>query len=70
MQAEDLRRNSRMKQWRPMTLAEMNVYLSVIISMGFVHIRDVQDLLPWSLDRVQDTPFYWKTCPGTDFSRS
>ena len=61
MQAEDLRRNSRMKQWLPMTLAEMKVFLSVIISMGLVQKRDVQDLLPWSLDRVQDTPFYWKT---------
>ena len=61
MQAEDLRRNSRMKHWRPMTLAEMKVYLSVIISMGLVQKRDVQDLLPWSLNRVQDTPFYWKT---------
>ena len=59
MQAADLRRNSRMKQWRRVTLAEMKVFLSVIISMGLVQKRDVQDY--WSLDSVQDTPFYWKT---------
>ena len=59
MQAADLRRNSPMKQWRPVTLAEMKVFLSVIISMGLVQKRDVQDY--GSLDSVQDTPFYWKT---------
>ena len=46
MQAADLRRNSLMKQWRPVTLAEMKVFLSVIISMGLVQKRDVQDY--WS----------------------
>ena len=30
MQAADLRRNSRMKQWRPVTLAEMRMFLSVL----------------------------------------
>ena len=58
MQATDLRRNSRMKQWRPMTLAEMKVFLSVIISMGLVQKRDVQDNR--ALDNIQDTPFYRK----------
>ena len=59
MQAADLRRNSRMKQWRPVTLAEMRMFLSVVISMGLVQKRDIQDY--WSLDSVQDTPFYRKT---------
>ena len=61
----ELRRNSRMKQWHPVTLAEMKVFLSVIISMGIVQKRDVPDY--WSLDSIEDTPFYWKTMSGDRF---
>lgn len=57
-QSENVSRNSRLKQWRPVNLAEMKVFLAIIISMGLVQKSDVQDY--WSTDEVQDTPFFRK----------
>lgn len=58
-QSENVSRNSRLKQWRPVNLAEMKVFLAIIISMGLVQKSDVQDY--WSTDEVQDTPFFRNT---------
>lgn len=58
-QSENVSRNSRLKQWRPVNLAEMKVFLTIIISMGLVQKSDVQDY--WSTDEVQDTPFFRNT---------
>ncbi|XP_048775380.1 piggyBac transposable element-derived protein 4-like [Ostrea edulis] len=44
------------KQWRPVNMAEMKVFLSLTICMGLVQKNDVSDYL--AADDVQDTPFF------------
>ena len=55
---EQLKENSRLQKWKPVSIDEMKVFLSLVIAMGLTHKGDMDAY--WSKDEVIPTPFFSK----------
>ena len=55
---DDLPPHSRARQWRPVTIDEMKVFIALSIAMGLVQKPDLEKY--WSTNEIDETPFFTK----------
>lgn len=63
---EQLKENSRLQKWLPVTVDEMKVFISLVISMGLTRKRDIDAY--WSKHNIISTPLFGKMMSKDRFS--
>ena len=59
---ENLTPHSRLKNWKPVNLDEMKVFLSLVLVMNLVQKDDIEKY--WSTGDIDETPYFWKQISG------